>query len=1160
MNRHTPSLAPLLDTLRAAAPFTALTKQLTKSDASLIHVPHAAKAQLGAALAADRRIVWVARDPEVAERVADALRSWFHDPTAVVLLEPRSALPYERGELVIDESAGRVATLAAWHEGSPRILVTSLLAVAQPTISLADLRAETLLLRAGDRITLDAVTSRAIALGYEAVSLVGGRGEIARRGGIVDLFPAGETSPLRIEWFGDEIESIRRIDPADQRSREAVPLVQLLPASEFPLDAARIAAARATADGIVRGGGETELPPRLAEDLARWEAGIAARNQAERGDGLELWSVLLSAERAYDQVGDALVVLDEPGELRQAADALSRQTEERADVLRTTRLLPASWPSPIPEGAALIAALTTAGRQRLALTWSSDATTLIRAHGDDSFGWHDPVVPSGRSRALTEGLETWRRDKARVLIVSEQAARIAELITEGGERAVVSEGMLSNPKPGSLTILTGGLDGGFQGGVDGLTVITDRELFGATRVRRPAVHRRGITREAAERLTPGDYLVHVDHGVGRFVGMLRRGGDGDQRDYLEIAYGGTDTVFTPVEQLARIARYTGSEHPQLSRLGGGEWRRAKERAKKAADDLADELLRIYAARELAHRPAITPGSPWLAEFEAAFPYRETPDQLTAIEATKGDLSRPRPMDRVIVGDVGYGKTEVALRAAFAVLEAGRQVAVLVPTTVLCEQHERSFRDRFRGYPFRVESVSRFKTDSEQKSTLEALAEGKVDVIIGTHRVLSKDVNFKNLGLVIVDEEQRFGVEHKQRLLEFRVTADVLTLSATPIPRTLHMAMLGLRDISSLTTAPADRRAIVTEVIPYNERRIQQAILRELAREGQIFFVHNRISDLFSVADDLQRLAPGARIAVGHGQMAPKELEDAMLRFMRRDADILVSTTIIESGIDIPTANTMIINNAHMFGLAELHQLRGRVGRWKHRAYCYLVLPKDRPVRDEAMKRLHAVEEFSMLGAGFRIAMRDLELRGAGNLLGEEQSGHIAAVGYEMYCQLLEQAVAGLRNEVKVTPLDTIVDIGLSGSIPKGWIPSDARRMEAYRRIGQADTIAALGQVIADLESAYGEAPVSTKTLFELADLRLRAATLGIRTIVRAEPDVILRTSRPRELERLLAGIQGTVKVVGQPDETGLTDVYLRPPKAFLDPKSLAAVLRKRLDV
>ena len=618
----------------------------------------------------------------------------------------------------------------------------------------------------------------------------------------------------------------------------------------------------------------------------------------------------------------------------------------------------------------------------------------------------------------------------------------------------------------------------------------------------------------------------------------------------------------PASRIELVQRYVGAGavRPRLSTLGGRRWKKAKEEAEDSARDFAGEMLRVQAARAATKGIAYPADSDWQREFEAQFPYEETEDQLTTIAATKRDMERARPMDRLVCGDVGFGKTEIAIRAAFKTVDAGKQVAVLVPTTVLCEQHERSFRERFRAYPFRVESVSRFKTDAEQKATLDALARGEVDVIIGTHRLLSKDVVFKDLGLVVVDEEQRFGVEHKQRLLEFRVTADVLTLSATPIPRTLHMSMLGLRDISSLTTAPADRRAIVTEVIPYNERRIQQALQRELAREGQIFFVHNRISDLFSVADDIQRLAPGARIAVGHGQMPPKELEDAMLRFMRREADILVSTTIIESGIDIPTANTMIINNAHMFGLAELHQLRGRVGRWKHRAYCYLVLPKDRPVRDEALKRLHAVEEFSMLGAGFRIAMRDLELRGAGNLLGEEQSGHIAAVGYEMYCHLLEQAVAALRNDVKVSPLDTIVDIGLSGSVPKGWIPSDARRMEAYRRIGQADTLDALSKVAADLASAYGEPPTVTKELLELAELRLRAATLGIRSITRKEQDVIFRTTRPRDLESLFVGVQGAVRMVGSPDDAGVTDVYFRPPKGFLEPKSLAAVLRKRLAV
>ncbi|MCA9286734.1 MAG: hypothetical protein KDA22_16035, partial [Phycisphaerales bacterium] len=433
-----------------------------------------------------------------------------------------------------------------------------------------------------------------------------------------------------------------------------------------------------------------------------------------------------------------------------------------------------------------------------------------------------------------------------------------------------------------------------------------------------------------------------------------------------------------------------------------------------------------------------------------------------------------------------------------------------------------------------------------------------DVIIGTHRLLSKDVVFADLGLVVVDEEQRFGVEHKQRLLEFRVTADVMTLSATPIPRTLHMAMLGLRDISSLTTPPLDRRAIVTEVIPSNPRRIQQALERELAREGQAFYVHNRVHDIQSVADDVQRLVPEARIIVGHGQMQPKELEEVMLRFMRRQADILVCTTIIESGIDIPTANTMIIDSANMFGLAELHQLRGRVGRYKHRAYCYLLLPRDRTVTEDAMKRLKAIEDYSMLGAGFKIAMRDLEIRGAGNLLGAEQSGHISAVGYEMYCQLLEQAVEELRGAPRPRHADTAIDIGAKGGVPRGYIPSDVRRMEAYRRIGDAESLERLGQVERELGSAYGELPKSTRALVELAELRLAASALGIRSITRQDADIVFRTARPADLGAAMKGVQGTLRIVGGPDENGLAEVYFRPPPAFLEPATLLAVLRRRL--
>ncbi len=953
-------------------------------------------------------------------------------------------------------------------------------------------------LKAGARVSPTELVAWLVEGGYTRVDAVESPGEVAVRGGIVDVCPPGGGAPVRLDFFGDEIERMFEIDLSTQASDRRIDSTELV----------------AVALDAVLGDAKTgkgALP--LAELLPSGAVVVFA----------EMSEIIEQARAYWDRVRDGRGVYGPP---------------------------------------ATISALAKRARASIELHAFGSAGGGAEKLGARAL----PVFEEDAGAAIAQFAQLADGDGARAILFCEsdaERARITELLarTMPADRvarpvAHVARGFVLESAGARFVVVPAG------------------EIL-----HRAPVRRRGRTlaggraKDAFLAFEPGDYVVHRDHGIARFVGLQLLAGDGQAasegdlrtgrvQEFLTLEFDQGAKIHVPASRIELVQRYVGAgaARPRLSTLGGRRWKKAKEDAEESARDFAGELLRVQAARAATKGIAYPADSDWQREFEAQFPYEETEDQITAIAATKRDMERARPMDRLVCGDVGFGKTEIAIRAAFKAVDAGRQVAVLVPTTVLCEQHERSFRERFRAYPFRVESVSRFKTDAEQKSTLDALARGEVDVIIGTHRLLSKDVVFKDIGLVVVDEEQRFGVEHKTRLLEFRVTADVLTLSATPIPRTLHMSMLGLRDISSLTTAPADRRAIVTEVIPHNERRIQQALQRELAREGQIFFVHNRISDLFSVAADIQSLAPGARIAVGHGQMPPKELEDAMLRFMRREADILVSTTIIESGIDIPTANTMIINNAHMFGLAELHQLRGRVGRWKHRAYCYLLLPKDRSVKDEAMKRLHAVEEFSMLGAGFRIAMRDLELRGAGNLLGEEQSGHIAAVGYEMYCHLLEQAVGALRNDVKVSPLDTIVDIGLSGSVPKGWIPSDARRMEAYRRIGQADTLAALSKVAADLESAYGEPPTITKDLLELAELRLRAATLGIRALVRKDQDVIFRTTRPRDLETLFAGVQGVVRVVGSPDEAGVTDVYFRPPKAFLESKSLAAVLRKRLAV
>lgn len=691
-----------------------------------------------------------------------------------------------------------------------------------------------------------------------------------------------------------------------------------------------------------------------------------------------------------------------------------------------------------------------------------------------------------------------------------------------------------------------------------LFLIPHHELFHRYLTRR-RIRRIGTSAESGTEaffdLSPGDYVVHTEHGIARFVGLRLMRKAGSTQEYLTLEFARGALLHVPATRIDLVQKYVGTsqERPPLSVLGSKRWARQKEEAALAARDLARRLLQIQAARAALPGIRYPPDTPWQKEFEAEFPFEETPDQIAAMAQIKRDMSDEQPMDRLLCGDVGFGKTELAIRAAFKAAEFGKQVAVLVPTTVLAEQHERTFRQRLADYPFVIASLSRFKSPSEQARILADLAEGKIDIIIGTHRLLSDDVRFADLGLVIIDEEQRFGVEHKNRLLQFRLTADVLTLSATPIPRTLHMALLGLRDISSLATPPADRRAIVTEVIPYDETRIQQAIRRELARDGQVFFVHNRVHDIYSVAERLQQLVPEARIVVGHGQMPDTELEEVMLRFLRRQADILVCTTIIESGIDIPTANTIFIDQADQFGLAELHQLRGRVGRWKHRAYCYLLLPQDRPITDMAARRLKAIEQYSMLGAGFKIAMRDLEIRGAGNILGKEQSGHIAAVGYEMYCRLLEQEARRLRNEPVIEPIHTVLELGISSHIPSNYIPNPKYRMAAYRRLAGAQNFEQLDAAAADLTDAYGPPPPPVQQLLDLTELRIACGMLGVHTVKLEGPDLIFRTNQPARLDQLLKNARGRVSLIDA------QTIYYRPPPGYLHPPvTLLAFLRKLL--
>ncbi len=664
------------------------------------------------------------------------------------------------------------------------------------------------------------------------------------------------------------------------------------------------------------------------------------------------------------------------------------------------------------------------------------------------------------------------------MLASDQSARLAEILEDAGMGVAPLQVLHEAVPPGGLALIDRSLNGGFAGGPDGLVLVTDRELFGTVRVRRPRAMRRVVPRDLLERLEPGDIVVHVDHGVARYQGLVRRaagGRDTEERDFLELHFAEAGRIWVPVEQIERVSRYAGGDHPQLSKLGGGEWQRARTRVKKAVGDLARDLLRLYADRAKAHGRTFGEDTPWQAEMEAAFPYEETPDQLRAAIDVKADLERDTPMDRLVVGDVGYGKTEVALRAAFKAIQAGTQVAVLVPTTVLAAQHLVTFSQRFAAYPITVRSLSRFVPRREQQDTLAGLAAGTVDVVIGTHRLLSRDVRFRDLGLVVVDEEQRFGVTHKERLKQLKTEVHVLTLSATPIPRTLNLALVGVRDMSVIETPPEDRLPIQTRVAEASAGLVRDAILRELDRGGQVFYVHNRVETIEAQAEQLRRLLPSARIAVGHGQMPEGALEKVMLAFAAGEYDVLVCTTIIESGLDIPNANTIVIDRADALGLAQLYQLRGRVGRSSRRAYAYLLYRRKAALSDIARKRLAAIFNASELGAGFQIALSDLEIRGAGNILGAEQHGHMAAVGFDLYTRMLAEAVEDEKavlegREARSARTQAKIDLPVEAYLPDDYVPEEPQKLELYRRLGRVVSDDGLDEIRAELLDRYGALP------------------------------------------------------------------------------------------
>jgi transcription-repair coupling factor (superfamily II helicase) len=1161
-----PDLAGLPPLLAETGTFGALRERLgSPADigrvgrhAGLVAVPHGAKSYLAAAIAIGEPIVWIARDAEIGDRVAEELGAWLGDAAAVAVLEPRTALAYERSELVADETAARVAALAAWRSGGARVMVASVQALLQHTIAPDDLPAEPRELRIGARLHQDQLLRDLFDLGYAPVTEVAGRGEFARRGGIVDVFPPSMELPIRIEFFGDEIDSLRAFDPTDQRTTGAVERIVLLPASEFLLPAGGVAAIRERLGKSV-----SRLGERLGTDLARFEgsgddplrpsAAGASRAMAV-GDAAEVWAAQLAPATALDHVDPGtLLVLDEPGDLAEAAEFLWRQADERRGELVEAGELPKDWPSTYLSPRDWKSRLV--GSRTLELTWESEppAGVAMASGGKssgDPFGWREPVLPLGRTTRLDAAVSAWREDGGRIVLASDQAPRLAEVLEEAGHPVAVVERIEEPPPPGAIALVGRSLNGGFVGGPDGLVFVTDRELFGTVRVRRPKALRRVVPRDILERLSPGDLVVHIDHGVARYEQMLRRGGAGEERDYLELSFAGGDRIFVPVEQIARVTRYAGGERPQLSKLGGAEWLRAKQRVRKAVADLADELLALYATRTAAQGHAFNDDTPWQGEMEASFPYEETVDQLRASAEVKADMERQQPMDRLVVGDVGYGKTEVALRGAFKATQDGKQVAVLVPTTVLAAQHHATFSQRFAAFPLEVRILSRFVSAKEQAATIDGLADGTVDIVIGTHRLLSKDVQFKDLGLVVVDEEQRFGVAAKEKLKQLRREVDVLTLSATPIPRTLNLAMAGIRDLSVIETPPEDRLPIQTRVAEASAGLVRDAILRELDRGGQVFYVHNRVETIEAQAEQLRRLLPDARFVVGHGQMPEGALEKVMIAFADGAADVLVCTTIIESGLDIPNANTIIIDRADTLGLAQLYQLRGRVGRSSRRAYAYLLYRRRERLSDEARKRLQAIFNASELGAGFQIALSDLEIRGAGNILGGEQSGHMAAVGFDLYSRMLAEAVEGQKAHREgrapiVEAPQAVVDLPIDAHLPDDYVPDEAQKLELYRRLAKARTsgdIAAFRQEVTD---RFGPLPTPVTRLVEVAELRLAAEAAGIGSISREEGWLVVRfgASLTRSAAMRLLGDGGLPGVRPSDVTFASNQVRIRAPQA-----------------
>ena len=1071
---------------------------------AVLAVPESARAAVLAALThanSRRPIVVAVPTGTMANEVVDDLSS-FLGADAVELFPAWETLPFERVSPAVLTMGARMRTMWRLRTDSeqPTVIVASTRALLQK-LAPGSSTTDPIRISVGDRIDIDALCERLVHFGYRREMVVEHRGEFARRGAIVDIFPSTGDEPVRIDLWGDDVDRLTEFTVSDQRSTVDLATTLVFPAREILyVDGVRERAASLIA----------------SEPWGReqWER----LSEGQIFDGMESWLPWLTDidELLTDHIGDdSLIVLVEPRRMIDRARDLLAEEDDLARALATSwaRDENVTFPRLHVDTDRLLAS-----DQRVPTISLIPAAEALEGPSVSASGWgnitHDA---SSVARRINEMLtEKWR-----VVVAAnthESVPRLVDLMRSHGIDFTATNDAQKIATPGAWVTFAP-QSHGVSLPSSKVAIITETDLSGRRRTRRGRTTRGRSSGTVFEDLQPGGYVVHAHHGVGKYEGMVKRSIGGVERDYLLIAYKGGDKLYVPTEQIGVIRQYVGGEAPALHRMGGSDFARAKSRVRSAVREVAQELVVLYQKRVNARGHAFAQDTPWQSEMESAFPFVETPDQLEAIADIKADMEREVPMDRLLCGDVGFGKTEVAVRAAFKAIQDGMQVAVLVPTTLLATQHGNTFADRFAGYPIKVEVLSRFLTTGEAKKVIAGLKTGDIDCVIGTHRLLQESVEFKNLGLLVVDEEQRFGVQHKEAMKRLKTNVDVLSMSATPIPRTLEMSLVGIRDLSLLQTPPADRQPILTYVGEQSEQVAIEAIRRELLREGQVFWVHNRVQSIEERAAELREWVPEARIAVAHGQMDETQLEQVVLDFWEGNYDVLVCTTIIESGIDMPTVNTLVVERADLLGLGQMHQLRGRVGRSGQRAYAYLFHPRDKVLSEEAYERLRTIGETTDLGSGFKIAMRDLEIRGAGNLLGEAQSGHIAAVGYDLYCQMVTEAVSEMKGETTEDVPEIKVDISIDAHLPNEYVPSEDLRLEAYRKLATVRTATELADIEQEWRDRFGPLPAPAQALMHVAALRVECLRIGITEIVmngldaRLSP-IVLRASQTRTLRRL----------------------------------------------